>query len=519
MWWVLLTILCVLLFSWIQRRKAHFSLFEDLHIPSPRGNILLGNAWEYYLKGHVNVFKEWHQRHGPVVGIFIGYKPMMLVSDVDLLKNVFIRDFINFTDRNQIHGSRLHRKSLLSAEGPSWKILRRIITPSFTSSRLKALSPPMHAVIEEFSRNLSENLEKDIDIKIFLQALTMDVISRNAFGANYNMQKDPENHELFKLIRDFMGQDFDLAQWLALGLDANQWVLDAVRSFRHSRGSLAMKNFFASIMNECASIVKARKAHKSAKSDLLQLLMDASTSANDNNDDRELTAGIDADSVIRKTSSGASIKLTDDEIVQNAFAVLVAGFETTASTLTYFLNVIIHKPDIQEKLRREVLDSFESPDGFHDFDKLQKLRYLDAVIKETLRMFPPVGPFVVRTAAADKVYGKWKIPKGMHVIASLMEVHRSSEYWSNPQSFDPDRFLRGEPSEPSAWLPFGLGPRNCVGMRFAKLEMKMMIVELLWHFRVEKTPESPKFPPDIEAVALLARLKGPLICRVKRNER
>lgn len=118
-WCILFSLLAVLLYTWIQGRKSHFSIFKDIGIPNPEPNILLGNAWEFYRKGYVNVFREWHEKYGPVVGISMGYKPMMLVSDVELFKIVFIRDLADFTDRDQIQGSRLHSKSLLGARESS----------------------------------------------------------------------------------------------------------------------------------------------------------------------------------------------------------------------------------------------------------------------------------------------------------------------------------------------------------------------------------------------------------------
>ncbi|XP_018412127.1 PREDICTED: cytochrome P450 3A19-like [Nanorana parkeri] len=174
--------------------------------------------------------------------------------------------------------------------------------------------------------------------------------------------------------------------------------------------------------------------------------------------------------------------LTDSEIMAQSVVFILAGYETTSSTLTsLFYNLATH-PDVQQKLQEEVdlyLPSKASP----TYDILMQMEYLDMVIQETLRMYPPAGR-VERISKQTVEINGVTIPRGMVCMIPAYVLHNDPEYWPEPEEFRPERFSKEnrENYTPYTFLPFGDGPRNCIGMRFAMLSMKVATAAILQHF-------------------------------------
>ena len=185
--------------------------------------------------------------------------------------------------------------------------------------------------------------------------------------------------------------------------------------------------------------------------------------------------------------------ITEQTVVAQALVFLFAGYETLATTMTMLCYQLAMNPDKQEKLAVEI-DSFWAASGEHiDYDKLRELPYLDACLSETLRITPP---FIRSERVCEK---DWKheesglaIKKGTVVMIPAHAVHNNEKYWPEPEKFIPERFLPENKDNINqyAFLPFGAGPRNCIGSRFAKQEMVLVMAKLLKEFSVDTTPET-----------------------------
>jgi unspecific monooxygenase len=171
---------------------------------------------------------------------------------------------------------------------------------------------------------------------------------------------------------------------------------------------------------------------------------------------------------------------------------LVAGHETTALTLFWSLYLLASVPAVQERLAEEVKDIEITPENAGEV--LPRLSYSRAVVSETLRLYPPAF-LVVREAIAEDSYAGVRIPPNSLVLIAPWVLHRHRKHWANPDSFDPDRFLEGAPTPPRyTYLPFGAGPRVCVGAQFAMAEAVLILAMMVQRFRITRADSEPVLP-------------------------
>ncbi|CAL1286968.1 unnamed protein product [Larinioides sclopetarius] len=214
------------------------------------------------------------------------------------------------------------------------------------------------------------------------------------------------------------------------------------------------------VMDSVNKAISERRNNPEIKSlDLLQLMLD-------NREDEE------------KKASG----MTDEEILANAFIFLIVGFDTTANALAFIFYLLIKHPDIQERLYKEISEVEDA-----SYSNIQSLQYLDQVFNESLRIYPPVTLFISRFCNQDHQVGSITIPEGATVIVPIWDIHHDPDLWPDPWNFDPDRFSPENKTSLNsmAYMPFGVGRRNCIGARFALLEAKLTVFRLLKKFRFE----------------------------------
>ncbi|GFR31809.1 cytochrome P450 3A8 [Trichonephila clavata] len=181
------------------------------------------------------------------------------------------------------------------------------------------------------------------------------------------------------------------------------------------------------------------------------------------------------------------------ELVAQCIMFFIAGYETTAFTLSFATYMLALHPDIQDKLYEEIVDTLNSTNGELTYEALQNMKYLDSIISETLRLYPPTIR-LERMAVADYKLGDTgiTIPKGMLINIPTYAMHRDPKLFPDPEKFDPDRFTAEErvKRDPYAYLPFGAGPRNCVGMRFALMEIKVCLALFIANFKINRCPQT-----------------------------
>ncbi|XP_020295617.1 cytochrome P450 4C1-like [Pseudomyrmex gracilis] len=178
--------------------------------------------------------------------------------------------------------------------------------------------------------------------------------------------------------------------------------------------------------------------------------------------------------------------MTDSDIREEVDTFMFAGHDSVAMAACFTLMLLAEHKDIQNRVRFEVNNVMKENENKFTISVLQQLSYLDRCIKESLRLYPTV-PFISRQISTDVKLQSYVIPAGTYVNPFIYGTHRDPHFWSNPDVFDPDRFLpeRSQNRHPYAYIPFSAGPRNCIGQRYAMLELKAIIASLIHNFYLE----------------------------------
>ncbi|CAL1292653.1 unnamed protein product [Larinioides sclopetarius] len=485
---------CIGIVLWLAWRWKKLSLWQNLGIPGPKPNLIFGNILELYRKGPVECHEEWVKKYGRVLGYFYGMKPVLLVTDPYLLKNIFIKDFNKFINResfNPLHVySPKHERSqsILNLPGQAWKYVRSVLTPTFTTAKMKQMSGSMKSSIETMLEILQEKAQKGIGFDIFdvYQRLTMDVIMKTAFGIQTDVQTNAKSSILraTKLIfvtpyKDaiiFLGLTFPILRKFCMRLQIFKLTL---QNKGRSPNTMLRKGI-SKVME------MRRKNPETRKNDLLQLMLDSSVVDSGDVDVSRLEAG---NAELEKggsedTGNKKTRRMTEAEIESSAFTVLLAGYETTSTALAYTTYLLAKHQDVQENLYQEIKDLVDKGQKL-EYATINKLPYLDKVLNESMRVYPPVHLFTNRYAVEDVQYGDIQIPKGTLIQAPVYLMHHDPDFWSEPEIFDPERFSSKPNTEGITYLPFGVGPRNCLGMRFAQLEAKLALANLVYKFNIK----------------------------------
>lgn len=443
-----------------------YSYWQRRSIEGPPVKPLFGHLLDL-VKSPVLTYESWKHKYGTVVGIYLGSKPALIVSDAELLHDILIRNFNCFSDRRVGSGLALSNQNLISQNGSKWKHDRTIMSPTFTSGKMKQMYPLMmdsyKSLEAQFERFATEGSE--VALKSVFNKLTTMVIARCAFATHVDPFTDPDN-ELYKMLKQF----FEFTKTRALlRFFLPEWIKKLVGYSSIDPGALKY------IGRVCAEVLKQRSQNGSASAeykDLLQLLMDTNTGTDGN---------------------GKPDGFSDIKIVSNAILFFIAGFETTSTLLTWTAYALATNQDIQERLYQEVKEAKERS-GDLDYETLFELKYLDAVMKESLRMYPPITR-VERIATVDHTLPNGlKVEKGTPIHIPIYTVHHDPNHFVDPETFDPERFMpeNKDQLQSCSFIPFVEGPRNCIGARFALLEAKMAIAGLILKYKFVKSARTPE---------------------------
>ena len=302
--------------------------------------------------------------------------------------------------------------------------------------------------------------DQSVDMLDWFSRMTLEVILATAFGVDAKIQTG-ENNEMLREAKKLFHVPFFLRQIARLPFG------DAIlRLLLVLNGSDV--NYFERIGREMLN--SRRQQGQTNRKDLLQLMMTATDET---------------------TDEGVS-RLSDDEVVAQSFIFLLAGYETSSNTLSFTVYHLACNPGVQDKLRLEIADALETNGGEKAlYEIAQSIEYLDCVIKESQRLCPPL-PHLNRECQKDFDLNGIHIPAGTEIVIPVYALHHDPEAWEDPEKFDPERFrgARKDAHHPFQFLPFGAGPRNCIGMRFALLEIKIALVKILMKYKFVRSPET-----------------------------
>uniref|UniRef100_A0A8K9XWM3 unspecific monooxygenase n=1 Tax=Oncorhynchus mykiss TaxID=8022 RepID=A0A8K9XWM3_ONCMY len=458
-----------------------YGVFTKMGIPGPKPLPYFGTMMGYR-KGINNFDTECYQKYGRIWGIYDGRQPVLCVMDKSMIKTVLIKECYNiFTNRRDFHLNGEMFDALSVVEDDAWRRIRSVLSPSFTSGRLKE----MFGIMKQHSANLLNGMKKQadkdqtIEVKEFFGPYSMDVVTSTAFSVDIDSLNNPSDPFVSNVKKMFKFNLFNPLFLLILFFPFTGPILEKMK---FSFFPTAVLDFFYTSL---AKIKSGRDTGNStSRVDFLQLMID-SQKGNDT-----------------KTGEEQSKGLTDHEILSQAIIFIFGGYETSSTTMSFLAYNLATNPHTMTKLQEEIDTVFPNKAPIQ-YEALMQMDYLDCVLNESLRLYP-IAPRLERVAKKTVEINGIVIPKDCVVLVPTWTLHRDPEIWSDPEEFKPERFSKEnkEPIDPYTYMPFGAGPRNCIGMRFAMIMMKLAMVEILQSFTFSVCDET-EIPLEIDNQGLL----------------
>jgi cytochrome P450 len=482
---------------WYRERRAKFLKREQIGLSGPDYSFWIGNLKMWAVPGDAGrqLYRDQYNKYGDTWGFFIGPKLQIHTIDVDIIKEVLIKQFNSFTDRMKFSLTNTEGVSgngIVTLTGDHWKDVRNGVTPVFSSGKIKQISEIVKEKNDIFLNNMSTEATRGqvFDIYNYVQKLTLEVIGKAAFAIDCECQTNADDPFYRKCNEFFSNVDPSKSRLIIAS------VMFPELQFLWKR-SRFLAPFGAAedwLINGLIRVFEQRKNNLETFKgiDVLQIMLQSRLDSKQQPANGH-SVGSDPGVINRKTQ----YQMTDIEILGNSFVFLLAGYETTSTALAYSCWLLAKHPEVQRKLQDEVRNYLAAKaQKVVGFDAVRDLHYLDAVFHECLRMYPPVPGFVARSATDDVTVKGIPLSKDMEIVVGVEALHYDSRYWESPELFRPERFLtdgRFDPStfNPMTWLPFGSGPRNCVGLRFAEMEYKLSLASLMSRFTLQ-LPEGEK---------------------------
>ncbi|XP_020806517.1 probable cytochrome P450 6t1 [Drosophila serrata] len=484
--WILL-----LLIAWLWQRH-HFRHWRRLAVPYIPATPFVGNVWQL-LRGACcfgdqfrTLYESPEAAGHAYVGIHVLHNHAVLLRDPALIKRIMVEDFAQFSSRFETTDpvcDTMGSQNLFFSKHETWRETHKIFAPFFAVGKVRQ----MYGLLERIGLQLEEHMElqlagrdsMELEVKQLCALFTTDIIASLAFGLEAHSLQNPE------------------AEFRRMCVEVNdprpKRLLHLFTMFFFPRLSGRVRTHLYSeeyerFMRKSMDFVLAqREASGEKRHDLIDIFLQ-----------------------LKRTEPPNSIVHRPDFFVAQAAFLLLAGFDTSSSTITFALYELAKNPAIQSRLRKELheaLNASRNEGQQLNCDNVNGLVYLRQVVDEVLRLYPPTA-FLDRCCNSINGYdlsswnsgSKMKLQAGTPVYISVLGLHRDAQYWPNPDRFDPERFAAEQRQQhhPMTYLPFGAGPRGCIGTLLGQLEIKVGLLHILKNFRVEicdRTLPQMRFDP------------------------
>lgn len=408
--------------------------------PTPQGNI------RQLVRDPLSYFLSLTQEHGDIVCYRPAPDPAYLVNHPDYIRHVLVENHRNYSKETYSNQAfkKIIGEGLINLEGEAWLRHRRLMQPAFHHSRLEKFdSMIVQATLDMLDRwQINFKSGQPVDIAREMAALTMTITSRALFGVD-------------------LGDEVN-----SIGEIINR-VANLTEKTRDPRLQQAACDFRAIV----ARIILERRRNFRDLGDLLSSLMTA----------QDETTGS---------------RLNDDQLENEVMGLLLAGHETTANALTWTFYALSQNLWAYERVRNEIQQSLrERNPTSSDLASLPTLRY---VFEESLRLYPPAWIIGRRAIQADEI-GGYQVPAGTVIAICIYTLHRHPAFWENPDQFDPERFTpeRSAGRDKYAYLPFSIGPRQCIGNSFSMLEASLILASIAQRFELHLLPGIEVLPQPL----------------------
>nr|WEY36936.1 cytochrome P450 [Bemisia tabaci] len=461
----LIFILLLLIGYLISHYKKKYEYWKSLGIPY----VGISGDLTFQPKTNRNVtIQEQYKKLAahPFGGIYDGAKPVLLIRDPELIRAILIKDFSHFTDRGIVVNEEIDplNAHLITLQGQRWRNIRIKLVPTFSSGKLRAMYPLMEQCTKVLDGYLDAKLKSSPELEVgdLMMRFAADVIGVCALGLDCHAIADEESE--FRAA----GRRMKPLKW-------KFFVRQVLRSIhpkiipwlRWKATDRKAEDFFMGVTREA---IKHREENQDKRTDFMQLLINLQHEEQ------------------KTLQDGAEPLFTDHVVAAHVMIFFLAGFETVSSAVSSCLYELALNPSIANKLHAEIERVLAAHGGKLDYDSLKEMHYM-----ETLRKYPNTG-FLKRicTKAYEIPNSSLLIKEGTNVLIPTYSLHHDPQYFPEPEKFDPDRFNEENRSNivQGAYIPFGDGPRKCIGKKFAMMEARAALASIMRKYTVHPTSKT-----------------------------
>nr|AFO72904.1 cytochrome P450 337B2 [Helicoverpa armigera]AFR54069.1 cytochrome P450 337B2v2 [Helicoverpa armigera] len=419
------------------------------------------------------LIKSIYDKHDePYIGTTSATIPTLIIKNLNDIQAVLAGDFQSFYSRGIITSPNdvLADNLLLMDDFKKWKLIRQKLTPIFTSAKLKN----MFYIIEKSARDFVELVEDNVHLRKkpfkLMTRYTTASISAAVFGIDTQVKNSMESPLVDMAFKALEPSVYAIIVTIIANTFPKVHKLLKLKTFG------GQEDFFVGMVKK---VLDSRRHDTTKRHDFIEICLE-----------------LQKHGVMQDFTTGYELEPTDELMAAQAFAFYLAGTDTSANTMNYTLLELSNNPKILRKVHEEIDKVFEGGVEELSYNDIDKLQYLDEVVNEALRKYPPIG-FMQRMCTKDTV-----LPSGLPVskdeiiIVPLYGIHKDEQYFPDPDVFDPERFSAENVSKIKNYfyLPFGEGNRVCIGTRFARLQVKAGLAWLLRRFTlVEQNNCVPEF--------------------------
>ncbi|XP_058462586.1 cytochrome P450 9e2-like [Malaya genurostris] len=493
----------LLVYRYISKK---YEYFLTKPIPCVMPTFILGSSGPLMLrtatlKSHIDVLYNAYPE-SKIIGLYELTKPVYMLRDASSIKKIAVKDFDFFTDHPPAFNATsdkegdLFGNSLFALRGQKWRNMRSTLSPAFTGSKMRY----MFDLVADCGRSMVDFLTSEAkagnaleyEMKDIFSRFGNDVIATIAFGIKVDSLKNRDN--------DFYLKGKQLLDFQSFKFFVKIMLLELMPGMMGKLGveflDTDLTNYFKGMV---ADNMKQREIHGIVRKDMIHMLMEVRKGALKHleDEDEQKDAGF---ATVEESSVGKTTHSqiwTENELISQCFLFFLAGFDTISTAMTFLTYELTINPDVQNRLFEEIVKTNKSLNGASlSYEVLQKMEYMDMVVSEAFRKWPP-GVVTDRLCIKDYVYDdgagtRFVIEKGRTVWIPTIAIHNDPKYYPNPEKFDPERFNADNRSKINAgiYLPFGVGPRNCIGSRLALMEVKLVLYYLLQDFCLEPTAKT-----------------------------
>lgn len=461
----LLSIIIAILFALAKHRLNHWN---RLGFPQGKPSFPFGDFGPVIRQQqstadfYRTLYNRTKQQH-TFIGMYIFLRPVLVINDPQLARDIMTRDFQHFPD----HGIFVDEKRdplsghLFALTGERWQQLRAKLMPAFTPSRLREMFHIQLATGLTLQRYLEQFAESGeaVEMRDVFGRYATDAIASVAFGIEIDSIHNP-NEEFHRIGKSVMQSNLgSFLRWTIGFLAPNLMKYTGLKLF-----SQEVEDFMLNLVRQT---VEYREKNHISRKDILQLLLQVRNAG--------LVASNDSWNV-DSTNNIKSLSMT--EMTAAIFTFFIAGFETVSSAMAFCLNEITKNQNIQRKVQHEIDTALHQSNGKLTHDCITSMKYLDNCLNESLRKYPPVS-FLNRVCTkAYPIHGTTTvIPEGTPILLPIYAFQRDADFFPHPDEFQPERFDTDQLTVP--YHPFGEGPRQCIGIRMAKIKAKLGLALLM----------------------------------------